>query len=187
MWVLLLIKTAEPVLPSSVQLLVKCALPQGRRWAGEKHRYWILGVSAFSTSAGPWPKMMSFKLSRLLVWSPMILSTSPFSCKQSFHDFVSLCHIKECVRKTYRCVLRIGREYLPSNQRHQDKLMVSGDSQLCLWLSVLPWTVSIWRAVVVAVLPLPLLAPSKALLWSPWHRSALSKCWLCWMRSEALG
>ena len=118
MWVLLLIKTAEPVLPSSVQLLVKCALPQGRRWAGEKHRYWILGVSAFSTSAGPWPKMMSFKLSRLLVWSPMILSTSPFSCKQSFHDFVSLCHIKECVRKTYRCVLREVHGSRIAEQRH---------------------------------------------------------------------
>lgn len=157
MWVLLLIKTTEPVLPS-VKLLVECVLPQGRRWAGEKHRHC---TCAFSTYAGPWPKMMSFKLSRLLVWSPVILSTSPFSCKQSFHGLVSLCHIKECVRKTYHCVLRMGREYLPSNQRHQDKLMVSGDRRLCLWLSVLPWTVSILRAVVVAFLPLPPLAPSQ--------------------------
>lgn len=73
----------------------------------------------------------------------------------------------------------MGREYLPSNRRHQDKLMESGDSQLCLWLSVLPWTVSILRAVVVAFLPLPPLAPSQGSFVKSLVLCALSKCWLC--------
>lgn len=119
-----------------------------------------LGVSALSTSACPWPKLISFKLSRPLVWRPMILSTGPFSYKQSFHGFVSLCPIKEHLRKTCHCALRMSGERLPSNQRRQDKLMVSGDSQLWWWLCCNGlW--AFFRAMVIVFFRLPPLAPSQ--------------------------
>ena len=136
-------------------------------WRTQALDFW---VSALSTSACPWPKLISFKLPRPLVWRPMILSTGPFSYKQSFHGFVSLCHIKEHLRKTSHCALRMRRERLPSNQRRQDKLMVSGDSQLWWWLSVLPWAVSVFRAMVLVLFPPPTSRPLPRLFFeSTWH------------------
>lgn len=78
------------------------------------------------------PKLVFFKLLRPLLWHPVILSTSPISYKKLFQGFVSLCNIKEHLRETYPCVLRMERECLPSNHRPQDKLMGSRHSQMVL-------------------------------------------------------
>lgn len=169
---------------SSVKLQRECVLPKDTGWGNKKYGLWILGPIPFSLLPGSdsGPNLISFKLPRPLVWCPMIFVQSPISCKQSFHGFISLSHIKKHLRKTYHCVLRRDGSVFLLTRGLKTSQWYLGTASQCLWILVLS------LAVIVAYFPLQPLTPSQDdFFWSIWHLSAHSKGWLCWRRPEVLG
>lgn len=141
----------------SVKLQRECVLLKDMRRAGKENGLWILGPIPFSLLPDPdsGPNLISFKPPRPLVWRPMIFVQSPISCKQSFHGFISLSHIKKHLRKTCHCVLRRDGSVFLLTRGLKTSRWYLGTASQCLWMPVLP------LAVTVAYFPLQPLAPSQ--------------------------
>lgn len=129
------------------------------------------------------PKLISFRLSRPLVWRPMVLSTSPFPIGMFSWFWKPLSH-----QRTFKEDLSLcsedweGSVFLPARGIKASCWCLQTASS-GLWLSVLPWAVSVWgQWWWLFSLPSP-----RLIFWSAArHFSTLSEGWLCWM-SEIRG
>lgn len=93
------------------------------------------------------PKLIIFRPPEPLVWSPVIFVHKSISSQPSLHGFLNS-HIKEHLRKTYHCVLRMERSIFLLTRGLKRSWWHLGTATWCLWMSV-----SIFRLVIVAHFP----------------------------------